>query len=132
MKARHVAGVTFVALLFVGEAHADLRSADDKFLHGDYAAAIKEYKAITKGKEAGRAKGKLARALMRTGDLAGAEKAAQAAQKDKDKGVAADAGVVLAEILMAGGRHAEAEKAAEAVATADAKNLRARVWLGLA
>src|SRR5688500_11523848 len=75
--------------------HADLKSADDKMLRGDYPGAIKDYKAV-KGKDGPRATVRLGRALLRTGDYAGAERAARAVAKAADKAVALDAAVLLA------------------------------------
>lgn len=130
MRKRGLISLAIVVALVSGSAWADLRSADDKFLHGDYAGAIKEYRGI-KGKEAGKARVRLGRALLRTGDLAGAEKAAAQAAKDKDATVAADGVVLLAEIQRAGGRYAEARKTLEAATTKAPRHLRTRCQLGI-
>lgn len=122
--------LALAALLAAIPAAADLRSADEKFLHGDYAAAIKEYRAI-KGRDAGRAKVRLGRALLRTGDHAGAEAAAKLGAKDKDKKVAADAQVLLGEVHRATGRYADARKTLLALVKAHPDHLRGRVQLGL-
>jgi tetratricopeptide (TPR) repeat protein len=109
---------------------ADLKSADAKLLHGDYAAAIKDYRAV-KGKDFGRAQVKLGYGLLRTGDYAGAEKLARDTAKSKDSALAADASVLLAEILRATGRYTDARTVLEAVVKAKPTHLRARVQLGL-
>src|SRR5262249_41351172 len=72
-----------VALLgaLASTAWADLRSGDDKALHGDYAEAAQAYRAV-KGKDAPRAQLHLGRVLLQTGDYAGAEAVAEAAAKD--------------------------------------------------
>ncbi len=109
---------------------ADLKTADAKYLHGDYAAAIKDYRG-TKGKDAGRASVRLGYALLRTGDYPGAEKAARDLIKAKDAALAADAQVLLAETLRATGRYADARTTLEATVKARPTLLRARVQLGL-
>jgi tetratricopeptide (TPR) repeat protein len=109
---------------------ADLKSADAKLLHGDYPAAIKDYRAV-KGKDFGRTQVHLGYALVRTGDYVGAEKVARDTSKSKDTVLAADASVLLAEILRATGRYADARTILEATVKARPTHLRARVQLGL-
>jgi tetratricopeptide (TPR) repeat protein len=106
-------------------ARADLRSGDDKLLHGDYADAIAAYRAVVKkgGKDAPRAHLRLGRALLLTGDLDGARAAAEKA------GV--DGKVLLAEVHRATGKQAEARALLEEVVKKDPRHLRARAQLGL-
>jgi cellulose synthase operon protein C len=108
-------------------ASADLRSGEDKFLHGDYAGALQDFKAV-KGKDAAKAGIRAGYVSLRTGDYAAAEAAGRAGQKTK--AVAADASVLLAEALRAAGKYAEAKKLVDDVAK-DAKQLRARALSGL-
>ncbi|MBI4508513.1 MAG: tetratricopeptide repeat protein [Deltaproteobacteria bacterium] len=108
--------------------HADLRTGNDKFLHGDYDGAVEQYKA-TKGKDAPLATLRLGRVYLRTGDLVAAESAAKAAAKGA--GLAADAKVLLAEIHRATGRYSEARKLLEEVTKRSPGHLRARCQLGL-
>ncbi len=111
-------------------ARADLRAGDDKFLHGDYADAIAAYRAV-KGKDAPRAQLHLGRVLLATGDLAGAQTAAEAAARSPDKALAAEAKVLGAEIDRATGRYADARTVLEELVKKDPKQLRARMELGL-
>src|SRR5688572_1469170 len=112
-------------------ARADLRSGDDKLLHGDYAEAITAYREVIKkgGRDAARAQVQLGRALLVTGDHAGARAAAEAASKDR--GAGADAKVLLAEVHRAGGRPAESRALLEEVVKKEPRHLRARAQLGL-
>jgi tetratricopeptide (TPR) repeat protein len=104
-------------------ARADLRSADDKFLHGDYKGALAELKAI-KGKEATKAKVRAGYVHLRLGEYAEAEKASQV------KG-SPEAGVLRAEVYRATGRLADARKVLEDLLIKNPKHLRAKAFLGL-
>ena len=65
-----------VVLATGGAARADLAAGRDKLLAGDYKNAIAELKKVT-GKDQAAARVLLARALLATGDYAGAEAAVQ-------------------------------------------------------
>jgi cellulose synthase operon protein C len=109
---------------------ADVKSADEKMLRGDYPGAIKDYKAV-KGKDGPRATVRLGRILLRTGDYAGAERAARASAKASDKAVALDAAVLLAETQRAVGKLADARGTLEDVLKREPRHLRARYQLVL-
>src|SRR6185295_2617148 len=117
-----------VLVLLQSAAFADLKSADDKQLHGDYPGALKDYKGV-KGKDGPRATVKMGRLMLRTGDMAGAERAAKAVQKSADKAVAADAGVLLAQVYRATGRTNEAKTLLEDLVKKEPKHLAARYEL---
>ena len=110
--------------------YADLKSADEKLMRGDYAGALKDYKAV-KGKDGPRATVRLGRVLLRTGDYAGAERAARAVAKAADKAVALDAAVLLAETQRAVGKLADARATLEDAVKKDPRHLRARYQLVL-
>ena len=119
------------ALWFLaGSAHADLKSAQQKFIHGDYKGAEAELTRLP-GKQAEPGRLVLARLYVRTGRYAEAEKLARALLRSGDKDVAADAHVLLAEILRATGRYAEARRDIEAVVAKQPTLRRARYVLGL-
>jgi len=120
----------FLGTIFATPARADLRTGDDKYLHGDYAEAQAAYRAV-KGKDLPRAQVRLGRLLFTTGDVAGARAAAESATKGPDRLAAVDARILLAEIDRATGRSADARKALEELVKKDPKNLRARAQLGL-
>ncbi len=128
MRLARSLAIAVVVALAPSAALADLRSGEDKFLHGDYAGALKDFKAV-KGKDAARAGIRSGYVMLRTGDTAGAEAAARAALKTK--AVAADANVLLAETLRATGKYAEAKKILDDVVAKDGKHLRARAVQGL-
>jgi tetratricopeptide (TPR) repeat protein len=133
MRHLRFARVIVVGLVGMGAlARADVAAGDDKLLHGDYAEAIATYRAV-KGKDAGRAQLRLGRALLVTGDLAGARAAAEAAGKaaDKDRALAADAAVLSAEIHRVAGEHGKARALLEATVKKEPRHLRARAQLGL-
>ena len=104
-------------------ARADLKSAEDKLLHGDYKGALADFKAV-KGKDAAKAKIRAGYVHLRMGDYAEAEKAAQA------KG-SVDADMLRAEIYRTTGRLADARKILEALLIKNPKHLRAKAFLGL-
>jgi cellulose synthase operon protein C len=121
-----------LALWFLaGTAHADLKSAQNKFVHGDYKGAEADLKRLS-GKEADPGRLVLARLYERTGRYAEAEKLARGLARASDPAVAADGHVALAEILRATGRYAEAAKEVESIAARQPANRRARYVLGLA
>jgi tetratricopeptide (TPR) repeat protein len=114
-----------------GTAHADLKSAQNKFVHGDYKGAEAELRQLSgKQSEAGRLV--LARLYRRTGRLAEAEKLARGLVRSSDAPLAAEAHVALAEILRAGGRYADARREVEPLAARQPPVRRARYLLGLA
>jgi tetratricopeptide (TPR) repeat protein len=120
-----------LALWFVtGTAHADLKSAQNKFLHGDYAGARADLDRLS-GKEAQRGRPVLARVHMRTGRYAEAEKLARALARSSDPAIATDGHVLLAEVLRATGRYAEARREVEPVVARQPGARRARYLLGL-
>jgi tetratricopeptide (TPR) repeat protein len=120
-------------LLLPALARADLKSSDAKFITGDYKTATAEYQALAAGrsKEAARAQVHLGRALMRQGQLVGAEKAARAAMASKDPRARADGTVLLAELERETGRLREARTILEKLVRQDPRQLRARIQLGL-
>jgi len=122
--------IVVLLLLLPAAARADLRSGDEQFLHGDYAAAIDAFKAI-KGKDAAAAQVRLARVQLRTGQYAAAAETAAAAAKSAPRPIADDAKVLQAEAYRAVGRNAEARALLEDVVKRSPKHLRARAQLGL-
>jgi tetratricopeptide (TPR) repeat protein len=102
-----------VVLVTGGVARADLNAGRDKLIAGDYKNAIAELKKVT-GKDQSLARTLLARALLATGDYAGAEQAVTPYATGKDT-QAADARIALADIKRATGRTAEARKDLEAL-----------------
>jgi len=102
-----------VVLATGGAARADLAAGRDKLLAGDYKNAIAELKKVT-GKDQAAARVLLARALLATGDYAGAEAAVQPLATGKDM-QAAEARIALADVRRATGRTADARKDLEAL-----------------
>ncbi len=120
-----------LALWFVaGTAHADLKSAQNKFFHGDYAGARAELERLS-GKQADSGKLVLARVHMRTGRYAEAEKLARALARSGDPAVATDGRVLLAEVLRATGRYADARREVEPLVGKQPGARRSRYVLGL-
>ena len=131
MKRARAAGVAAVLTWAMAAlpAHADLAGARTKYRHGDYKGARAELERVS-GAGADAAHLELARVELRTGHYAEAEKRARAAANSRDLQVAADATVLLAEILRTTGRWPEAEKLIEPLASRRPDLLRARYVLG--
>ncbi len=122
-------GVTLALVAgLAAPARADLKSGQEKLLHGDYQGARQELARVG-GKDRAAARLALARVDMRVGDLAGAEKQADKLVKNKDQAVADDARVLRAEIYRATGRYVDARRELEPLAVKG--HLRARWQLGL-
>ena len=133
--ARLARTLPLVALLLglsspASEARADVRSGDDKFLHGDYSDAADAYRAV-KGKDAARAQVRLGRVLFTLGDHAGARAAAESAAKGSDRVAASDGKVLIAEVDRMTGMNGEARTILEELVRKEPRNLRARAQLGL-
>lgn len=124
----HFVAFTTVFLVLAQAALADLRSGEDKFVHGDYAGALKDFRAV-KGKDAGKARLRAGYVLLRTGDHAGAE--AEAREAARTKALAEDADVLRAEVFLEVGKLAEARKLLEPIAKKNPKHLRALAMYGL-
>jgi tetratricopeptide (TPR) repeat protein len=129
-RAVAVAAGAFALWFVAGTAHADLKSARNKYLHGDYAGARADLERLS-GKEAQSGRLVLARVHMRTGKYAEAEKLARALSKSSDPAIATDGHVLLAEVLRATGRYAEARREVEPVVARQPNARRARYLLGL-
>jgi len=123
-------GAALLALLVAGQARADLKSARDKFLRGDYKGAEAELDRV-KGKQADEARLEKARIQLRTGRYAEAEKSARAAATSREAGVASEAHMFLAEVLRATGRLDEAKRELEPITRKQPDRRRARWLLGL-
>ena len=102
-----------VVLATGGAARADLAAGRDKLAAGDYKNAIVELKKVT-GKDQPAARVLLGRALLATGDYAGAEQTLQPMASGKDA-QSAEARIVLAQVKRTSGRTAEAKKDLEAL-----------------
>ena len=129
-RAVAVAAGAFALWFVAGTAHADLKSAQQKYLHGDYAGARADLERLS-GKEAQSGRLVLARVHMRTGKYAEAEKLARALSKANDPAIATDGHVLLAEVLRATGRYADARREVEPVVARQPNARRARYVLGL-
>src|SRR6266545_346195 len=129
-RAVAVASAALALLFLAGTARADLKSAQDKFVHGDYQGAETELKHLS-GKQADAGKLILARLYMRTGRHPEAEKLARGLARASDPQIATDAHVLLAEILRATGRYADARRELEPIVTRQPAPRRARYVLGL-
>jgi tetratricopeptide (TPR) repeat protein len=124
-------GAAILALLTAAaEARADLKSARDKFLRGDYKGAEAELERV-KGKQADEARLERARIQLRTGRYAEAEKNARGVIQSRDSGTAGEARLFLAEVLRAVGRLDEARKELEPITRKQPDRRRARWLLGL-
>jgi len=134
MKSARSAAIAAALLLTAAaaarEARADLKSARDKFLRGDYKGAEAELDRI-KGKQADDARLERARIQLRTGRYAEAEKNARAVTQSRDSGTATEARLFLAEVLRATGRLDEAKKELEPIVRKQPDRRRARWLLGL-
>jgi cellulose synthase operon protein C len=119
-----------VLWFLAGTAHADLKSAQSKFVHGDYQGAEAELKRLS-GKQGESGKLVLARVEMRTGRYAEAEKLARGLARSPDPAIAGDGHVLLAEILRETGRYAEAKREVEPLAARQPAVRRARYVLAL-
>jgi len=120
----------FALWFLAGTAHADLKSAQNKFTHGDYKGAEADLKRLS-GREADAGRLVLTRVYRRTGRYAEAEKLARSLLRAGDPAVAASARIALAEILRAAGRYAEARREIEPIAIRPGAARRARYVLGL-
>ncbi len=130
-SARSVAiGAALCALVVAGQARADLKSARDKFMRGDYKGAEAELDRI-KGKQADEARLERARIQLRTGRYAEAEKNARGVTQSRDSGTATEARLFLAEVLRAVGRLDDARKELEPITRKQPDRRRARWLLGL-
>ncbi|WP_428264705.1 tetratricopeptide repeat protein [Haliangium sp.] len=125
-----------VALCWPAAAVADLAQAQRKFLRGDYEGARIELAAV-RGGERGQAQLALARLERRVGAYAEAEKRARTLSRHRDPAVAAEAGVLVGELLRLTGRYDQARQVLEPLVWPGGRgadpsaNLRARVILGL-
>lgn len=120
-----------LALWFLaGTARADLKSARDRFVHGDYRGAEAELKRLS-GKQADTGRVVLTRLYERTGRYAEAQKLARAMSRSADPAIATDGHVALAEILRATGRYAEAKRELEPLVARQPGARRARYVLAL-
>ncbi|HUS65099.1 MAG TPA: tetratricopeptide repeat protein [Kofleriaceae bacterium] len=113
-----------------GSARADLASAREKFVRGDYKGAEADLLKVT-GKQAEDARVELARVHLRTGRYVESEKIARALSRSRDAGAAAAARLVLAEVLRTTGRLKEARLELEPIVAQQPDRLRARYLLGL-
>jgi cellulose synthase operon protein C len=123
-------GAALFALVVAREARADLKSAQDKFLRGDYKGAEAELDRI-RGKQADEARLEKARIQLRTGRYAEAEKNARAVTGSREAGIASEARMFLTEVLRATGRLEEAKKELEPITRKQPDRRRARWLLGL-
>jgi tetratricopeptide (TPR) repeat protein len=112
------------------QARADLRTGEQKFLHGNYEGARSDFLAV-RGAERARARLALARVLLRTGDYEGADRELATLVNDKDPVVASDATVLRAELWRLRGRLAEARTALESFVASRPEHLRGRYFLGM-
>jgi tetratricopeptide (TPR) repeat protein len=128
-------GLTMTA----GHAAASVESGQRKFLHGDYAGARADLAKVD-GAERPAAQLALARVEIRVGAYDAAEKRARALLQRGGQKIAADARVLVAEILRLTGRYDEARRELEAVvwpggagpgSGPPGKHLRGRYLLGL-
>jgi predicted Zn-dependent protease len=129
-RAVAIANAALALLFLAGTAHADLKSAQQKFVHGDYQGAESELRRLS-GKQADAGKLVLARLYLRTGRHPEAEKLARGMVRATDPQIATDAHVLLAEILRATGRYAEARRELEPLVARQPAPRRARYVLGL-
>jgi tetratricopeptide (TPR) repeat protein len=122
--------VAVFLLASAGQARADLACARDRFARGDYNGAEADLVKVT-GKGADSARVELARVQLRTGRYAEAEKATRALARARDAGTAAEASLVLAEILRTTGRLKEARAELEPIVAQQPDRMRARYLLAL-
>jgi cellulose synthase operon protein C len=124
---RLILAVVVVASLHRSAA-ADLATGRDKWVAGDYKAAIAELGKVT-GKDRPAARVLLARAQLDVGDYAGADATLAPLVGGKDA-VAVEARLVLAELRRLTGRNADARKDLEALAKERPTDGTVRVQLG--
>ncbi|HWM85259.1 MAG TPA: tetratricopeptide repeat protein [Kofleriaceae bacterium] len=129
-RAVALAGGALSLWFLAGTAHADLKSAQNRFVHGDYKGAEADLKRLS-GKQGELGKVVLARLQLRTGRYAEAEKLARGLTRSSDAQVAGDGRVLLAEILRATGRYAEARREIEPLVARQPNLRRGRYVLGL-